>query len=124
MTPEALARATPDFAAFQARAGTDPHFADQRALYLYAREGDRVRARMFAPLAGIPEDPATGSAATALAALLLDLDGGDALEIAISQGDEMGRPSRLRAGARREADGIRAWVGGGCVPVMEGRVAL
>jgi trans-2,3-dihydro-3-hydroxyanthranilate isomerase len=79
---------------------------------------------MFAPLAGIPEDPATGSAAAALAALLLHFDGGDALEVAISQGDEIGRPSRLRAGARREADGIRAWVGGGCVPVMEGRVSL
>ena len=124
VTPEALMRATPDIAAFRARAASDPHFANQRSIYLYAREGDQIRARMFAPLAGIPEDPATGSAATALAALLLHLDGGDALDITISQGIEMGRPSELRAGARREADGIRAWVGGSCVPVLEGRLSL
>ena len=124
VTPEALTRATPDVAVFRARAASDPGFADQRALYLYAREGNRVRARMFAPLAGIPEDPATGSAATALAALLLHHDGGDALNITISQGVEMGRPSELRAGARREADGVRAWVGGDCVPVLDGKVSL
>jgi len=41
------------------------------SLLAYSRDGDAVCARMFAPLAGIPEDPATGSAACALAALLL-----------------------------------------------------
>jgi trans-2,3-dihydro-3-hydroxyanthranilate isomerase len=124
VTAEALGRAAPDTAAFQAAAAADPHFADRRSLYLYARDGAQVRARMFGPLDGIPEDPATGSAATALAALLLHLDGGESLDLAISQGDEMNRPSRLRAGARRGADGVRAWVGGGCVPVMEGRLSL
>jgi len=124
VTPEALGRATPNMAAFQARTAEDSRSPNHRNLYLYARKGDQVRVRMFAPLAGIPEDPATGSAATALAALLLHLDGGDAIELAISQGDEMGRPSRLRAGARRAADGIRAWVAGGCIPVLKGRVSL
>ncbi len=33
-------------------------------------DGSKVRARMFAPSMGIPEDPATGSAAAALAAYL------------------------------------------------------
>ena len=119
VTPEALARATPDIAAFRALSGSD-----QRSIYIYAREGGRVRARMFAPLAGIPEDPATGSAGAALAALLLRHDGGDALDVTITQGVEMGRPSEIRVGARREADGIRAWVGGSCVPVLDGTVSL
>lgn len=124
ISPEALARATPDLGAFRALADSDPRFAAHGSLYLYARDGSDVRARMFAPRTGIHEDPATGSAAAALGALLLHLDGGDALEVAISQGVEMGRPSLLRAGARRAADGIRAWVGGGCVPVMEGTARL
>ena len=124
VSPEALARAAPDISAFGAFARSDPRLATRSSLYLYVRNGQDVRARMFAPHSGIYEDPATGSAASALAALLLHLDGGDALDIAISQGIEMGRPSLLHAGARREADDIRAWVGGGCVPVMEGRVSL
>jgi trans-2,3-dihydro-3-hydroxyanthranilate isomerase len=36
----------------------------------------------------------------------------------------MGRPSRLACSARRADDGIRAKVGGGCVPVLEGTVEL
>ncbi len=123
VSPEALTRAAADIGAFRTLVGSDPRLAT-RSLYLYAWNGESVRARLFAPLIGIPEDPATGSAAATLAALLLHLDGGDALEIAISQGAEMGRPSLLHASARREADGIRAWVGGGCVPVMDGRVSL
>lgn len=119
VTPEALVRAAPDVAAFRALPGST-----SRSLYLYAREGRQVRARMFAPLAGILEDAATGSAGAALVALLLHLDGGDTLDVSIVQGVEMGRPSEIRAEARREADGIRAWVGGGCVPVLDGKVSL
>ena len=75
---------------------------------------------MFAPLGGTFEDPATGSAATPLAALLLSL--GDAAEARydIAQGVEMRRPSLLRTTARRTPDGIRARVGGDCVPVLRG----
>jgi trans-2,3-dihydro-3-hydroxyanthranilate isomerase len=40
------------------------------------------------------------------------------------QGVEMGRPSLLLCTARRAADGIRATVGGGCVPVLKGEVSL
>jgi trans-2,3-dihydro-3-hydroxyanthranilate isomerase len=36
----------------------------------------------------------------------------------------MGRPSRLLCAARRTADGIRASVGGNCVPVLQGTVEL
>ena len=125
VSADALTRAFPDIGAFRALAASTPDVAMHSSLYLFARDdGARIRARMFAPLAGIAEDPATGSAAAALAALLLHLDGGAALDITISQGIEMGRPSEIRAGARREADGIRAWVGGDCVPVLDGTVSL
>ena len=60
--------------------------------------GDGVlRARMFAPLLGVPEDPATGSACASfggyLAARSAVKDG--MLRYTIHQGVEMGRPSRL-----------------------------
>jgi len=119
--PEALERAAPDAAAFPAAATRWPGYAGHFLLYLYARDGGAVRARSFAPLYGINEDPATGSAGAALAALLLHGDGGDTLALDIRQGVEMGRPSRMQAGADRDADGgIRAWVGGRCVPVLRG----
>ncbi len=36
----------------------------------------------------------------------------------------MGRPSRLLCSARRTADGVRATVGGNCVPVLSGEISL
>ena len=69
--------------------------------YVYARGGDNpmtsFRARMFAPAAGIPEDPATGSATALLAAqLLLAEKLGDGKHVwELEQGYEMGRPSDL-----------------------------
>jgi trans-2,3-dihydro-3-hydroxyanthranilate isomerase len=41
--------------------------ADADGVYVFSREGDQVRARFFAPRLGVDEDPATGSAAAALA---------------------------------------------------------
>lgn len=78
-------------------------------VHLYTREvGDLevdVRARMYAPFAGVPEDPATGSANCALASLLAHLsdrtDGTFTWRIA--QGIEMGRPSLLQATGRKQA---------------------
>ena len=93
-------------------------------LYLYAHEGEGLRTRMFSPLSGTIEDAATGSAATPLAALLLSLGAETEKRYDIVQGVEMGRPSRLLATARRTADGIRASVGGHCVPVLKGEVSL
>jgi trans-2,3-dihydro-3-hydroxyanthranilate isomerase len=125
VTPAGLAAATPDIAAFRAAVAAHP---DQTrgflSLYLYCRDGAAVRARMFSPLTGTFEDAATGSAATPLAGFLLHLDGGAEGEWDIAQGVEMGRPSRLRAGARRLADGIRARVAGHCVPVLRGEAVL
>ena len=42
----------------------------------------------------------------------------------LTQGVEMGRPSLLQLTARRSEDGIRATVGGGCVPVLRGEAQL
>lgn len=126
VTPEALTRATPNLAAFQQlaqRTGMN----DRLSLHLhcYAQDGSsRLRTRMFAPISGTWEDPATGSANAALAALLLSLTDAREARYQITQGVEMGRPSLLHAGAARTPDGIRATVGGGCVWVMRGEATL
>lgn len=124
VTPEALAAASPDVAAFRATVARHAALGGKLSLYLYRRDGDRVRTRMFSPLAGTPEDAATGSAATPLAGFLLRLSGEAAGAWDIVQGVEMGRPSLLRASARRDSDGIRATVGGGCIRVLEGEAIL
>lgn len=124
---EALTRAQPDLAGFRTAAQkfTADGFGPNRLpLYLYAHAGDRVRARMFSPLSGTIEDAATGSAATPLAALLLSLTKDTDGRYDIVQGVEMGRPSLLRCTAKRGPDGIRATVGGTCVPVLKGEVEL
>ncbi len=66
-----LASAAPDARTFRDAAAQVAPREGGFALLIYARDGAGIRARMFAPLLGIPEDPATGSAACALAALLL-----------------------------------------------------
>jgi len=92
---------------------------------LYVHSGDEVdiRARMFAPLDGVPEDPATGSANCALAALLTDRNAaadGD-FRWRIAQGVEMGRPSLLEARTeKRDGIVVATRVGGASVLVSEG----
>jgi trans-2,3-dihydro-3-hydroxyanthranilate isomerase len=127
---EALSRASPDLAAFRSAAAQFPSLAGHFALHLYAwREGEamRLRSRMFAPLGGTLEDPATGSANAALAGLLTSLAPGENADITydIEQGVEMGRPSQITAAARKTAEGpVLATVAGSCVPVMRGTVEL
>jgi trans-2,3-dihydro-3-hydroxyanthranilate isomerase len=78
---------------------------------------------MFAPLAGVLEDPATGSACAALAALLTSLAPGDnvSLHYEIEQGVEMGRPSQIVASASKTGEGpVVATVAGNCVPAGRG----
>jgi trans-2,3-dihydro-3-hydroxyanthranilate isomerase len=92
-----------------------------------ADEGGTLRARMFAPAMNIVEDPATGAAVTALAALLARRDpaGDGTLRWIIDQGVEMGRPSRLFVEADVSAGRLTAVrVGGGCVAVSEGEMTL
>jgi trans-2,3-dihydro-3-hydroxyanthranilate isomerase len=117
----ALARARVDFDGLDAiaRAGVTPE------IHLYTRSADDfdIRARMFAPGAGVPEDSATGSANIALAGMLAHYsekaDG--VFRYRIAQGVEMGRPSVLEARAEK-ADGVvvGAWIGGSCVAFSEG----
>jgi trans-2,3-dihydro-3-hydroxyanthranilate isomerase len=86
-----------------------------------------IEARMFAPLYGVTEDPATGSANVALVALLAALRAEPdlRLERKISQGVDMGRPSLMVASAEKRAGKVAAaHIGGSCVPVMSGVVTL
>ncbi|HEX2554558.1 MAG TPA: PhzF family phenazine biosynthesis protein [Microvirga sp.] len=121
---DALARAAPQRDRFRDLADATPSLRGRLSLFLYARDGERIRARMFAPLAGTHEDPATGSANAALAALLLSLEGGDSRDFTVVQGVEMGRPSTLHLTAHRAADGFRARVSGTCVPVFRGEALV
>lgn len=98
-------------------------------VHMYVRtrrkDGDDfdIRARMFAPLDGIPEDPATGSANCALAAMLAHYDGSASgtYRFRISQGVELGRPSVLEARIeKRDGAVASAHMGGECVMVSEG----
>ena len=121
---EALSRASPDVAGFEATAAGLEGFSMRLSLHLYTRSGNQVRARMFSPLTGTFEDAATGSANATLGALLLSLSSEDQASYVVSQGVEIGRPSMLQVTARRAADGIRATVGGGCAPMFRGQVTL
>ena len=86
-----------------------------------------VHVRMFAPLLGVPEDPATGSANGALGAYLVHHRALPVIEpttfIISEQGAELGRPSTLYVevdSAGAEITAVR--VGGQIVPVAEGVV--
>ena len=86
-----------------------------------------LRARMLAPLSGVPEDPATGSATCAVVGLLAQLGEKptDSLKLRIAQGVEMGRPSLLSARAEKVDTVVRSThVGGACVLVSEGMIEV
>ena len=99
-------------------------------IHLYveqAEAGAEIQSRMFAPLHGVFEDPATGSANVALIGLLAHLrpEPSLRLEALIGQGVDLGRPSLLRAVAeKREHVVTSTRIGGGCKPVMSGRIDL
>jgi trans-2,3-dihydro-3-hydroxyanthranilate isomerase len=89
----------------------------------------QVHSRLFAPLAGVLEDPATGSASGALGAYLVHhrVFGGEAEVIRLEneQGYEMGRPSRILIEVSRNGGTItRVRVGGQVVKVMDGTVYM
>lgn len=125
VTVEALSRATPDLSRFRAVRDSTPGLEGRFSLFLYARDGVAdIRARMFAPISGTWEDPATGSASATVAALLLSLNSQDDASFTLTQGVEMGRPSLLHLSARRGEDGIRATVGGSCAQMFRGEALL
>jgi trans-2,3-dihydro-3-hydroxyanthranilate isomerase len=92
----------------------------------FAGEGTRWKTRMFAPGGGVPEDPATGSAAGPLACHLARhgrIAFGD--EIEISQGAEIKRPSKLYARVEGSLEQIsKVEVGGSAVIVARGEFKL
>lgn len=121
---DALVRAVPDLNAFRDVTASHPELNGRLSIFLYTADGAGVRARMFAPLAGTWEDPATGSANAALAALRLSIGGADELAYTAIQGVEMSRPSTLSMQAWKVDGGFHASVGGPCVEVFSGSIEL
>jgi trans-2,3-dihydro-3-hydroxyanthranilate isomerase len=126
----ALERARPSSAGAEALLAAGAEVPD---VHLYVRahaqdpDGFDLRARMFAPLDGIPEDPATGSANCVLAALLSHLEAArdGAFAYRIAQGFEMGRPSVLEARTeKRDGEVTGVWIGGESVMVSEGFIEV
>ncbi len=113
-----LAKTSPDIAAIRKGNARYPSGLDF-AQFVYTRDGNTLYARMFAPLDNIPEDPATGSACAATAALLAKIEGRD-LELTIRQGVEMGRPSEIAVSVN--ASGVT--VSGQARRTMEGKLLL
>jgi trans-2,3-dihydro-3-hydroxyanthranilate isomerase len=123
---DALRRAQPRTDVFMERLPRE----EATGIHLYvkhAEDGADYQSRMFAPLHGVFEDPATGSANVALIGLLAQLRSEPSLRLQalIGQGVDLGRPSLLRASAEKR-DGIvtATYVGGGCRPVMSGVISL
>lgn len=125
VTRDALARCDPNLEAFRIALANHPKLGERFSVHVYCKEGRTLRARMFAPLAGNWEDPATGSANAPLACLLLSLEPDtNSASFDIHQGVEMGRPSLLHVEARRLEDGIFASLRGSCVAVMRGEISV
>ncbi|HKB08688.1 MAG TPA: PhzF family phenazine biosynthesis protein [Candidatus Polarisedimenticolia bacterium] len=100
-------------------------------VFVFASEaehpGHDLRARMFGPAVGVVEDPATGSAATALGGYLgvRDRRRDGTLRFVVEQGFEMGRPSLLEIEVDKKEGGIREIrVGGASVLVSEGTMEI
>jgi trans-2,3-dihydro-3-hydroxyanthranilate isomerase len=118
-SPEEVASLRPDFNALER--------ATSLGANCFARvDGARWKTRMFAPGAGVAEDPATGSAAGPLAVHLARhgrIRFGEQIEIA--QGAEVNRPSTLYAEVYGDGDRIdRVLVGGSAVSVARGELSL
>jgi len=116
---EAVARLTPDLGALA-------RLLPAQAANCFAGRGRRWKTRVFGPGLGIAEDPAAGSAAGSLAVHLLRhglTASGD--EIQISQGAEIGRPSRLHARVTGTLERVQeVAVGGPAIVVGQGEFTL
>ncbi len=95
-------------------------------VYVFAQTAEGAYARMFAPMSGIAEDPATGSATGPLYAYLArhgKLAAGN--EFVNRQGVALGRPSTLRVRLVYDGDALkRVEVGGSAVLVGKGQLFL
>lgn len=84
---------------------------------------NQLNARAYCDCVGVPEDPATGSAAGNLSSYLVRhrYFGGTAIDVRMEQGYEIGRPSLLYLRASEQPDGsVDVRVGGRTVPVARG----
>lgn len=125
---EALERASCDLSALRELA--ERYDADQGTLFCREtyQHSSSISTRMFAPLHGVYEDPATGSSAVCLALYLrshkLVADTGSGW-FGIDQGYSLKRPSLIHAQANAQADGsIAIRIGGHVVPVMQGEYSV
>jgi trans-2,3-dihydro-3-hydroxyanthranilate isomerase len=122
---DALARCQPDLALLKAY--THPA-SDTTGVYVTAwdDESATARTRMFAGDIGVPEDPATGSAALALAPWLVAEGHTTAgLDYEVVQGVELGRPATMSCrGEVVDGRAVRAHVGGRVAAVAQGRVTI
>jgi trans-2,3-dihydro-3-hydroxyanthranilate isomerase len=125
---DALGRARPNLTAFHEAAARYPRPQADFPIFLYVPSEEdpwRIRARMFAPLDDVPEDPATGSASAALSAFLVTrLAESDArIRITIEQGVEMGRHSIIDVDVAKSGGIVSdVRISGRCVFVMRGSV--
>jgi trans-2,3-dihydro-3-hydroxyanthranilate isomerase len=124
--PGVLATVRPEVSKWEAAFGP----SGPRAVYVFCAQGElpakSYRARMFAPLLGVHEDPATGAAAAAFAGALT-VHGGLAAgthQIVIAQGREMGRPSTIQLEMQLDRDQLVAGsIAGDAVMVTQGMLS-
>jgi trans-2,3-dihydro-3-hydroxyanthranilate isomerase len=120
--PEALAAAALDPTAARS------HGVTQVCLVAWDAAGHTARVRVFVPGLGVPEDPATGSAALGLGVWLVAsglLPGDGEASYSVRQGTEIGRPSQLECTVvAAGGTAVAATVTGGVVPVAAGMIAV
>ncbi|MBW6421562.1 PhzF family phenazine biosynthesis protein [Rhizobium sp. XQZ8] len=127
---EALAAARPNISIFHEAAARHPATRGDFSLFLYVRDAAdpwRIRARMFAPLDNVIEDPATGSASAALGAFLVTniAEAGAKVAITIEQGVEMGRRSVIQLDVVKTAGKVTdVRITGRCISVMRGSIEV
>jgi trans-2,3-dihydro-3-hydroxyanthranilate isomerase len=122
---DAVGRCAINSAAWKKAFAFDAH----AAVYMFCRQtvqnGNAFHARMFAPNAGVNEDPATGSAAAAMAGYIPTFDklSDGSHPLVIEQGFEMGRPSLIELTLKIAGGKLTgASIGGGAVVVSEGTI--
>ncbi|MGY5808361.1 PhzF family phenazine biosynthesis protein [Rhizobium sp. LEGMi198b] len=127
---ETLGKAWPNAAIFVEAAARHKLDKTGFSLFLYVRSAENpwhIRARMFAPMDNVTEDPATGSASAALGAYLTSLlPAQDAeVKITIEQGVEMGRRSVIGVEVRKSSGTVNeVLLSGSSVHVMRGEILL
>ena len=122
----ALAKCTPNLNAYKRFLPLD----GATSIYVYTRDvADKpaeahtdIQARMFTPR--MTEDPATGSATTAMAAFFARVHHRPTLSLTVGQGFDMGRPSTLYVNIDTQGTLTQIRVGGNCVRMMEGTFQL